>query len=174
MAVWLNLLLLLEGIRAVTLITGVVALALSFFNIKDFFLKKGLSLSISDSAKQSLFTRMRSLLAADNLPAMLTGTITLSIAANIYELLCTSGLPLVYTRALTLADLSSTDYYIYLAFYNVLYTVPLLAILTTFTLTLGSCKLSDAQGRILKLLSGLMIWASAWLSSLPRNYSTAG
>ena len=91
------------------------------------------------------------------LPALLAGTVALAVAANTYELLCTSGFPLVYTRALTLSDLTTSGYYIYLAFYNVIYVTPLLVIVLLFTLTLGSRKLTEAQGRVLKLLSGLMM-----------------
>jgi hypothetical protein len=39
---------------------------------------------------------------AEKLPSLLTGTIVLAIVANSYELLCTAGFPMVYTRALTL------------------------------------------------------------------------
>jgi hypothetical protein len=158
MAAWLNLFLVLEGIRVVTFIAGLVAVALAVVNIKDFFLfKRGLSLSIPETTTPGLFARMRGLLSADNLPTLLTGTMTLAIAANTYELLCTSAFPLVYTRALTLSNLSTPSYYVYLAFYNVIYVVPLLVIVLTFTLTLGSRKLSEMQGRVLKLFSGLMM-----------------
>ncbi len=158
MAAWLNLFLVLEGIRAVTLVAGLVAVALALVNIKDFFLfRQGPSLSIPESAKPGLFARMRGLISAEHLPTMLVGTVTLAIAANTYELLCTSGLPLVYTRALTLSDLSTGGYYLYIALYNVIYLVPLVAIVLAFTFTLGARKLSEGQGRALKLLSGLMM-----------------
>ena len=158
MAAWLNLFLVLEGIRAVTLIAGGVAVALAVLTIKDFFLAgQGPSLSIPASVKPGLFARMRGLVSAESLPAMLTATVTLAIAANTYELLCTSGLPLVYTRALTLAGLSTAEYYLYLALYNLIYMLPLLAILVVFVTTLGGRRLSERRGRELKLLSGLMM-----------------
>lgn len=158
MAAWLHLFLVLEGIRAVTLIAGVVACTLAVMNVKDFFLRdRGPSLAIPEGGKAGLFARMRGLVAADSLPAMLTGTVVLSLAANTYELLCSSGFPLVYTRALTLNGLSTAGYYLYLALYNLIYVLPLLAIVGVFTLTLGSRKLGETEGRLLKLLSGLMM-----------------
>ena len=84
--------------------------------------------------------------------------IALSIAANSYELLCTAGFPMVFTRALTLHELPTTTYYLYLAFYNVIYVIPLLLIVGVFVATLGSRKLSEREGRVLKLLSGLMMF----------------
>jgi uncharacterized membrane protein YoaK (UPF0700 family) len=81
----------------------------------------------------------------------------LAIVANSYELLCTAGFPMVYTRALTLAKLESWQYYAWLAAYNVIYVVPLLAIVIVFTRTMGARKLTESEGRILKLISGLMM-----------------
>jgi len=162
MAAWLHLFLVLEGVRTVTLIAGVVAVALALLNIKDFLAagrgaNGGPSLSIPEAAKPGLFARMRALLSAESLPAMLTGTIVLALAANTYELLCSSGFPLVYTRALTLSELSTAQHYLYLAFYNAIYVLPLLIIVVIFCFTLGSRKLSAAEGSALKLLSGLMM-----------------
>ena len=88
---------------------------------------------------------------------MIFATIILAVAANSYELLCTAGLPMVYTRVLTLNGLSSTQHYLYLAFYNVIYIIPLLLIVILFTVTLGRKKLSEGEGRLLKLLSGSMM-----------------
>ena len=88
---------------------------------------------------------------------MLVGTVTLALAANSYELLCTAGFPVIYTRLLTLQDLSIPAYYAYLALYNAVYVLPLLFIVLLYVRTLGSRKLSLAEGRILKLVSGLMM-----------------
>jgi hypothetical protein len=64
---------------------------------------------------------------------------------------------MVFTRILTLNALSLTSYYLYLVLYNVVYIIPLLLIVLAFSITLGSRKLSERQGRLLKLLSGLMM-----------------
>ena len=127
-------------------------------NVKDFFLfKQGVSLVIPESAKPKLFERMRGLLKAPTLPAMITGTVVLAISANAYELLCTAGFPMVYTRVLTLHKLTSYQYYQYLVLYNVVYVVPLAVIVAVITVTLGTRKLTEWQGRQLKLVSGLMM-----------------
>ena len=88
---------------------------------------------------------------------MLIGTVLLALVANSYELLCTAGFPMVYTRILTLNELSLGDYYLYLAAYNLIYITPLAVIVIVFALTLGTRKLSEREGRRLKLVSGLMM-----------------
>ena len=158
MAAWLNVFLVVGQIAAITVAGGIVALAVGGINVKDFFLfKQGVSLVIPESAKPKLFERMRGLLKAPTMPAMIAGTIVLAISANAYELLCTAGFPMVYTRVLTLHKLSSFQYYQYLVLYNIVYVVPLAVIVAVITVTLGVRKLTEWQGRQLKLVSGLMM-----------------
>ncbi|MEQ8789015.1 MAG: hypothetical protein RIC55_22070 [Pirellulaceae bacterium] len=158
MSAWLNVFLLAGHLPAITITAGLLAMLVAVINIKDYFLmKRGVSLSIPDSAKPGLFARMRKLPEATRLAPMLVGTLALALAANTYELLCTAGFPMVFTRALTLRELPTSSYYGYLVFYNLIYIVPLAVIVLGFTITLGSHKLQDYEGRVLKLLSGVMM-----------------
>jgi len=158
MAAWLNLFLLVNTMSAVTLAAGALAVFIGALNTRDYFrFGQGPTLSIPEGAKAGLFQRMRGLLRADNMGVMLAGAVMLAVAANSYELLCTAGFPMVYTRVLTLNELDTLQYYGYLALYNVIYVLPLLAIVIAFAWTLGSWKLSEQQGRLLKLLAGLMM-----------------
>ena len=158
MAAWLNLFLVMGQVAIITTIAGVVSVVIAGINIKDFFMfKQGISLTIPDSAKPGLFDRMRRLMRATSTLSILAGTTVLAIVANSYELLCTAGFPMVYTRILTLHSLSTTTYYLYLILYNIVYVTPLFLIVLVFTITLGCRKLSERQGRLLKLVSGFMM-----------------
>jgi cytochrome c biogenesis protein CcdA len=158
MAAWLNVFVLLGHLAWVTTAAGAIALLVGAVNVKDYFaLRQGPSLSISDAGRQHIFQRVRDILAADRLAAMLAATVLLAVAANFYELLCTAGLPMVYTRVLTLNEPSATARYLYLALYNVIYVLPLAAIVALFARTFGTRKLSERRGRLLKLLSGVMM-----------------
>ncbi|MCU7905871.1 MAG: hypothetical protein KZQ76_08425 [Candidatus Thiodiazotropha sp. (ex Epidulcina cf. delphinae)] len=158
MAAWLNLFSLVGHLYWVTLGAGLLALAIGVFNVKDYFLfQQGPSLSIPAKAKPKLFARMRDVVSAGSMPAMLAAAALLAVIANLYELLCTAGFPMVYTRVLTLSALPVPSYYRYLALYNLIYILPLLTIMLVFVFTLGSRKLRESEGRVLKLLSGLMM-----------------
>ena len=158
MAAWLNVFQLFGHLAWVTLAAGVLAVFVGVVNVKDFFwFEQGLSLSIPESKKPDIFRRARAILNAEHLPAMLAATAFLAIAANFYELLCTAGFPMVYTRLLTLAHLSEGGRYAWLAIYNLIYVLPLAAIVAVFAHTLGARKLTEREGRLLKLMSGLMM-----------------
>lgn len=158
MAAWLNLFQLLGNLAWVTLAAGLLALVIGAVNVKDFFwFRRGVSLSIPESRKPALYERARAILAAGSVPAMLAATVLLAVAVNFYELLCTAGFPMVYTRLLTLQDLGPAEHYLYLGLYNLVYVIPLAVIVGLFAFTLGARKLSEREGRLLKLLSGLMM-----------------
>jgi cytochrome c biogenesis protein CcdA len=106
---------------------------------------------------------------------MLAATAFLAVAANFYELLCTAGFPMVYTRLLTLADQPVAGRYAYLAAYNLIYVLPLAAIVIVFARSLGARKLTEREGRLLKLMSGLMMLGlGALLLIAPQLVSQAG
>lgn len=160
MAAWLNLFLVFGEMRLVTLAAGIVAVTIALINIKDYvWYRRGVSLTLSETQKQKLARRSSALLNYSSVPALLLSTVLLAAVANTYELLCTAGFPMVYTRILTLNGLSTTGHYLYLALYNLIYVIPLLLIVLLFVATLGSRRLKEFEGRILKLLSGLMMLA---------------
>lgn len=111
MSAWLNLFRLIGHLDLITTIAAVVAILIGAINVKDFFwFKRGVSLSIPEQAKPRLFQRMRDLLQARSLFTLLAATVGLALFANMYEFFCTAGFPMVYTRILTLSDLSTTQY----------------------------------------------------------------
>jgi len=147
-----------DHIGIITIVAGGIALVLGMINIKDFFwFKKGASLSIPEKKKPGLFKQMRELVKTPQLTIALVGTVVLAATVNFYELLCTLGLPLVFTQQLALYNLSSFEYYLYIFFYNVVYVIPLISIVLIFVITLGRRTLSEWHGQMLKLMTGIML-----------------
>jgi hypothetical protein len=64
---------------------------------------------------------------------------------------------MVYARVLTLQAGGDVEYYLYLLLYNIIYVIPLATIVLVFTATMGRRKLTEREGRILKLVSGFMM-----------------
>lgn len=160
MTAWLNLFLLIGYVDIVRIIIGIVAVTAGVVNMKDFFFfKKGVSLTIPESQKPGLVRRMRNLIREEGMIALIVGTIALAFFANLVELLCSAGFPAIYTRILTLNALPSLQYYMYLVAYNIVYVIPLFVIVMIFVFTMGRRKVSEKQGRILKLISGSLMLA---------------
>jgi hypothetical protein len=159
MAAWLNLFLLIGISRASQLIIAAIAIIAGLINVKDFFAFKwgGITLGIPEKAKPGIYGRMRAILHAENLAAAVIGAIVLAILVQIVEFLCTSGFPALFTRILTLRELDTAGYYSYLLLYIAAYMLDDIIILTIGVVMLSRHRLQENEGRMLKLVSGLVM-----------------
>jgi hypothetical protein len=158
MAAWFNVFQLIGLLRPVQIGLGIVAILVGMVNVKDFFaFHKGVTFSIPDSAKPGIYARVRKIVSANNLAAALAGAIVLAIVVNIVELLCTAGLPALYTEILSLQQLPAWENYAYLALYIVAYMLDDTILVLIVVCTLSHHRLQEREGRWLKLMSGLVI-----------------
>ncbi|MDD2699746.1 MAG: glutaredoxin domain-containing protein [Sideroxydans sp.] len=158
LAAWLNLFLLVGLSRISEIVIALLALFAGAINLKDFFaFGRGLSLSIPQSAKPGIYERLRRILQAKELTAAIIATIVLGVLVQLVELMCTSGFPALFTRILTLRELDGAAYYGYLLLYDFAYMLDDLFILAVGVVTLSQRRLQEKEGRMLKLLSGVVM-----------------
>jgi hypothetical protein len=159
MAAWLTLFMAVGISRPVRILLAVVAISIGTVNLKDFFaLGRGPSLSIPESAKPGLYRRVRAILHAEDVAGAMVGIVVLAVLVNLVELLCTAGLPALYTGILTSQRLHPWEYYAYLMLYIAAYMLDDAILVTVGVVTLGKRKLQERGGRWLKLLSGAVIF----------------
>ncbi|HEX9871215.1 MAG TPA: glutaredoxin domain-containing protein [Candidatus Tectomicrobia bacterium] len=158
MAAWLNLFWLIGLSRVVQVALGGIAVLVGVIHVKDgFAFRHGPSLTIPEATKPGLYAQVRRILQAENLPGAFVGVVGLAVLVNMIELLCTAGLPAVYTHILTLQQLPWWAYYGYLGLYNVAYMLDDSLMLGLAVITLSRRKLQEAGGRWLKLVSGVVM-----------------
>jgi hypothetical protein len=158
MAAWLNLFLLIGMSRAVTLIVAAIAILAGLINLKDVVaFGRGFSLSIPASARPGIYHRMRALLHAPTMTAAIVGAAVLAILVQVVEFMCTSGFPALFTRILTLRQLDTASYYGYLLLYNAAYMLADIIVLSIGVTLLSRHRLNKNEGRVLKLLAGLVM-----------------
>lgn len=160
MAAWLNLFLAVGMSEPLRLALAAIALAMGAVNVKDFVaFGRGVSLSIPQTAKPGLYARMRSVLSAQTLPASLIAVAALAVVVNFFELLCTAGIPAIYTAVLVQHELSPAMHYAYLGLYIAGYVADDALMVGTAVLALSGAKLTERGGRWLKLVSGIVMLA---------------
>jgi len=167
MAAWLNIFLLVGMSDVLRWVLAAAAFAIGAINVRDFLIhRREFSLAIPASAKPGMYARMRAVLNANALPSSLAAVATLAIVVNFFELLCTAGIPAIYTAVLTQHDLPASAHYAYLALYIVGYIADDAVMVATAVIALGSRKLTEHAGRWLKLLSGAVMLALAGVMML--------
>ena len=155
MAAWLSAFLAVGMSDALRWTIAGLALAIGTINVKDYFAPgTGPSLAISAAAKPGLYARMRRVLQTEQIKASIAAVAALAIVVNFVEFLCTAGFPAIYTAVLAQHDLGIPAYYAYLGLYIVGYIADDSVMVALAVIALGSNKLTEGAGRILKLLSG--------------------
>lgn len=160
MTAWLNVFVLIGWARPTQIALGLLATFIGLINVKDFVaFGRGVSFSIPESAKPGIYARVRHIVTAKYLTAALVGAAALAVIVNVIELLCTAGLPAMYTQILTLQELPAWKNYLYLGLYIVAYMFDDTIMLALAVVTLSHRRMQEAEGRWLKLVSGLVILA---------------
>jgi len=158
MTAWLNIFTFMGVSQYITIALGILALLMGLINIKEFFFfKKGVSLMIPEKAKPKLFEKMRKIMNNSSFAVSLFGTIALAFFVNLIELGCTIGLPAIYTRVLSVQQISTSVKYFYMALYNAYYVIPLAVIVALFVFTMGKYRFEEKHAKVLKLISGILM-----------------
>ncbi|MFO0423368.1 MAG: glutaredoxin family protein [Planctomycetia bacterium] len=158
MAAWLNVFEWIGYLRPVQVALGLLAVTIGTIHVKDFVaFKQGPSLSIPDAAKPGIYDRIRRIVNAENLPAAIAGALLLAVLVNVVELLCTAGLPALYTSILSQQGYGMAGRYGYLLLYILAYMFDDAIMVTGVVWSLSRFKLQETGGRWLKLVSGSVI-----------------
>jgi hypothetical protein len=158
MAAWLNVFSWIGYLRPVQVVLGLVAVGIGLVHVKDFFaFRRGLSLSIPEAAKPGIYARVRRIVTAENLPAALAAAFALAVLVNVVELLCTAGLPALYTQVLAQQGFATPVRYGFLGLYIAAYMFDDAVMVGIAVATLSRMKLEETGGRWLKLVSGAVI-----------------
>lgn len=149
------------------IIVGMIALVAGAINLKDFFwFKKGISLTISNTQMGKLTQKMKGVVnrvkEADTAGKMfiaITATIILAALVNVVELGCTLILPVEFIEVMitNFGTQLTSLHVVYTAFYSAVYVIPLFVILASFLYSFKSERVTETQGRVLKLISGLIM-----------------
>jgi len=159
---------LLSGFQEyVRMLVAFVALTAGVINLKDFFyFKKGISLTMSDENSKKIYGKAGKLVQKVNrahskreLLIAVAATMVLATMVNVIELGCTFILPMEYIEVLlaNYPEPIGLMHLVYTLFYGVIYTIPLFAILGSFIYSFKSERMSKNQGRILKLVGGIIM-----------------
>lgn len=173
MTAWLNLFMFLGFIVLIRIIIGIIALVSAYFNLKEYITNPtgGCKVVGGGEKRQRIFERLKQIIQYKSLVIAITGLILLAFAVNLVELVCSLGLPAIYTQVLSLSYLSTWEYYLYLVFYALIFIFPAFIIFAISATTLQLTGISTKYGRLVHLISGiimlvlgiLMIFKPEWL-----------
>ena len=160
MAAWLNALLLIGMVVWVRAGVALVALGGGFYYLREYFLNPQAACKITaPQSRRRVLERLRSLAAEQRFWIALGGIIALAFAVNLIELLCSAGIPAVYTQVLALSQLPAWQYYAYLLLYILVFMFDDLIVFVLAMKTLEVSGMTTRYVRWSHLFGGVALLA---------------
>lgn len=116
----------------------------------------------------------RSITQQDKLVWAVLGMMVLAVGVNLIELLCSAGVPAVYTQILTLNDLSASTHYLYICLYISVFMLDDIAIFATAMFALRVSGLTGSYARYSHLIGGVVLMAIGAIMLLRPELLTFG
>lgn len=159
LSAWLNLFLFLGWVTWIRILVGLVALGAGGYYLWDYITNKsGACRVMGSKKKQKVFDNLKKVTQKKQLGLAVLGMIVLAFAVNLVELVCSAGLPAIYTQVLSLANLPTWQYYLYLIFYILIFMLDDLVVFFVAMTTLKITGLSTKYSRFSHLFGGILIF----------------
>jgi len=159
MAAWLQIILFLGFIVWVRTAIGLLALAGGGYNLRSYLKHKDIDgCEITGTEKRQLvFAKLRKIAQQNSLWLALGGIILLAFAVNLVELVCSAGLPAVFTQVLSLSNLQTWQYYACILLYIFFFMIDDIIVFAIAMFTLELTGMSTKYGKWSKLIGGLLM-----------------
>lgn len=158
LSAWLNLFLFLGFLFWVRASIGLVALVSGGYHIREWWVNKDGTCKVTGGEKkQRVFNKLKEIIQKQKFWLALGGIIVLAAVVNLVELICSAGLPAVYTQILALADLPRWQHYAYLLLYVFIFMLDDLLIFVIAMITLNMKTISSKYSRWAGLIGGIVL-----------------
>ena len=158
LAAWLNLVLILGAIVWVRIAIGVLAVGVGGYFLREYWVNPDPTCQITrPGQRQQIMDAFRSVVSQNSMLLSVLGIVGLAFAVNLIELLCSAGLPAVYTQMLALSELPPSGYYAYLGLYILVFLLDDLAIFATAMIAVRVTGLTGTYTRVSHLIGGVVL-----------------
>ncbi len=170
---WLNLAVFLNKISYIRLGISFIAIVFGMYSVLKFVSRKqddGCEVVDSKNRKR-IIKAIRRIVKEKSFILALLGIVLLAISVNVIELLCSLGLPVMFSEILSINDVSNTSKIIYSLIYVFFFLIDDIIIFIIAMKTLEIKVISNKFGKYSHLIGGiimviigvLMIWKPEWL-----------
>lgn len=154
---WLNFFMILGFVLWVRIAVGLVALGAGFYSLRSYYQNKEGCEVVEGKKRQKVFEKLKKITQERDFLLALFGIILLAFAVNIVELVCSAGLPAVYTQILSLSNLSPWQNYTYILIYILFFMIDDLFIFAVAMITLHAVGVQNKYARFSRLIGGILM-----------------
>lgn len=161
MLAWLNLATFISKIAFIRLLIAVIALVVGLINVYkyiDSLKKKDEGCDVVDKKdRKKIMEKIISITHEKKFIIALFGIMVLAASVNIIELMCSIGIPLLFTQILAMNNLSTFSYMIYMFIYIFFFLIDDIVIFVISMVTLKVTGLSTKYTKYSHLIGGIIM-----------------
>ena len=161
MLAWLNLATFISKIAFIRLLIAVIALVVGLINVYkyiDSLKKKDEGCDVVDKKdRKKIMEKIISITHEKKFIIALLGIMVLAASVNIIELMCSIGIPLLFTQILAMNNLSTLSYMIYMFIYIFFFLIDDIVIFVISMVTLKVTGLSTKYTKYSHLIGGIIM-----------------
>jgi len=165
MTVWLNLFLFIGYLKVVTIVIGLVALGGGILQVKGVIETRGaIVCEVTDEeSRKKTMSKVQEIVSSPLTWGILAGIIVLAFTVNAVEFVCSAAVPAIFTRVLSLASLTTFQYYGYILLYVFFFMLDDLVIFGTAAFALTSslgdryAKYTRPVGATILIILGVLL-----------------
>lgn len=159
MMAWLKVSDFMNSIKTLQLIIGLFSLTFGSYHLYKYFKERkedGCTI-IKKEKRKLVFGYITKVIENKSFILALIGIMTLAVIVNLIELLCSLGLPVMFTEILSLNHLSSKLYFIYIGLYILFFMLDDIIVFTLSMITLKSKAVSTKYNKYSHLIGGIIM-----------------
>lgn len=161
MLAWINLATFISKIAFIRLLIAVIALVIGLINVYkyiDSLKKKDEGCDVVDKKdRKKIMEKIISITHEKKFIIALLGIMVLAASVNIIELMCSIGIPLLFTQILAMNNLSTFSYMIYMFIYIFFFLIDDIVIFVISMVTLKVTGLSTKYTKYSHLIGGIIM-----------------
>src|SRR5574344_1041670 len=160
MVSWLSLATFLSSIKIIRLTIAVFAIIFGMVNIYRYIKSKDEAngCDVTDRKKRSkIMEKIKKIVTEKSFLLAMLGIIALAASVNIIELLCSLGLPVIFTNVLSMNNLSIIEYIIYIFIYILFFMLDDIIVFVVAMKTMEIKGISTKIGKCSHLIGGIIM-----------------
>lgn len=167
MMAWINITAKMTQIILLRNIIAVIAVIAGFWNLYNYLKERKKESGCSVTNKEDrikIIEKIKKYVTENNIAIAMLGIMALAVSVNVIELACSAGLPLLFTQILTINELNSLEYFIYVLIYIIFFLIDdivifLIAVKTAKVTGISNkyTKYSHLIGGIIMIIVGLLL-----------------
>lgn len=147
-----------SSIKVLQILIALFALVFGIVNVYRYFKTKDIGCDVVDKNKRRrIMTRIKKIVSNKSFVLALVGIVFLAVSVNLIELLCSLGLPVMFTQILAYNNVTGIKNILYIILYIIFFLIDDLIVFFVAMKTLKITAISNKYSKYSHLIGGLIM-----------------